>query len=159
MYDNIFKIDYNTLAVQLLPTNRRKPVNIAFVKVLAFPFILILNELRSYREKTIYRLQHDSRIGKIEKLLNDTFDIADKSIRIVGKKRGSQNYSYYLDENRPQLTTPIYTYYGNEQLAFQVDFEVIIPNTLLITESDRIRMDRLVREYADKDKTFTITQE
>lgn len=157
LYNTVFNVNYNNLAIQLLPTHRRKSVFIAFSKVLVLPFVLILNELKSKREQNIYRLQHDSRIGKIEKVLNDNFDIANRQIRIIGKKRGSQTFSYFSDENKPQLITPLYTYYGNEQLAFNVDFEVLLPNNLLIKAADIKRMERLINIYIDKDKTFIIT--
>lgn len=156
LYENIFNVDYNKLVIQLLPTSRRKPLFIAFSKILMVPFNLILNDLKNQRQKNIYRLQHDSRIGKIEKVLNDSFDRSERRIRIFGNKRGSQLFSYFLDENKPKLYTPVYTYYGNELLAFTLDFEVVLPSNLLINDAEIKRMERLVEIYADKDKTFII---
>ncbi|MEE9408117.1 MAG: hypothetical protein V3V28_08590 [Polaribacter sp.] len=156
LHDNVFKIDFYALAVQLMPVQWRKPRHIAFVKVLVTPFVLMLQQLRKYRSTTIYKLQHDSRIGKVEKVLNDKFDIIERRILIIEGQRKRQNYSFYRSENREALATPFVTYSQDEVAEFSSDFEVCIPTVVGLISSDLTQLNTLVRYYADKDKHFVI---
>jgi len=156
LYDNAFKIDFYTLAVQLMPLKWRKPIHIAFVKVLVSPFVLLLFQLQKSRKENIYKLQHDARVGKIEKVLNDTFDRIERRIIIVDGERKKQTYSYFSEENKTQLTTPFTTYFPEEVAEFSADFEVCVPLVVGLIASDFTRLNSLVKYYADKDKHFII---
>ena len=154
--ENAFKIDFYTLAVQLMPINWRKPIHIAFVKVLVTPFVLLLQQLRRHRTNTVYKLQHDGRIGKVEKVLNDSFDKIERRILIVEGERKNQNYSYFRSENKEHLATPFTTYSTEEVSEFSADFEIRIPVEVGLIASDLTRANTLARYYADKDKHFII---
>lgn len=156
IYNNAFLVDFNTLAIQLMPVNWRKTKHIAWVKVLVYPFVLILQKLRKSRKENIYKLQHDGRIGKIEKVLNDTFDRVERRISIIEGERKNQNYSYFRNENKEQLATPFITYSIDEIAEFSADFQIIIPTEVGLITSDITRLNTLARYYADKDKHFTI---
>jgi hypothetical protein len=154
LYNNAFNIDFKTLAIQLMPVKWRKPIHIAFVKVLVSPFVLLLENLQKSRAENIYKLQHDGRIGKLEKVLNDTFDKIERRIVIQDGERKSQVHCYYQEESYQQLELPYTAYYPSEVAEFSADFEVCIPVGLI--ESDLIRLKSLVNYYADKDKHFII---
>lgn len=156
LYDKAFQINYYTLAIQLMPINWRKPIHMAFVKVLVSPFVMLLNQLNKFRNDTIYKLQHDSRIGKIEKVLNDNFDVVERRITIIEGQRKNQNYSYYRTENKEPLETPFITYSIEELSEFSADFEICIPIAVGLIDSDLIRLNTLSRYYADKDKHFIL---
>jgi hypothetical protein len=156
LYDNAFKINYYTLAIQLMPTNWRKPIHIAFVKVLVSPFVLILRQLTKFRTESIYKLQHDGRIGKVEKVLNDKFDVVLRRILIIEGQRKNQTYSYFRTENKEPLETPFITYSIDELSEFSADFEICIPTAVGLIPSDLQRLNTLAKYYADKDKHFTI---
>tara|TARA_R110002126_G_scaffold274766_1_gene419964 strand:+ start:1479 stop:1961 length:483 start_codon:yes stop_codon:yes gene_type:complete len=156
LYNNAFKINYYTLAIQLMPTNWRKPIHIAFVKVLVSPFVLILRQLNKFRTESIYKLQHDGRIGKIEKVLNDKFDVVERRILIIEGQRKNQTYSYFRTENKEPLETPFITYNIDELAEFSADFEICIPTAVGLITSDLTRLNTLAKYYADKDKHFTI---
>jgi hypothetical protein len=156
LYDNAFKINYYVLAIQLMPIKWRKPVHTAFVKVLVSPLVLILNQLNKFRTESIYKLQHDGRIGKIEKVLNDKFDVIERRILILEGQRKKRTYSYFRTENKKPLETPFITYSIDELAGFSADFEICIPTEVGLIDSDLIRLNTLAKYYADKDKHFTI---
>jgi hypothetical protein len=156
IYNNAFLLDFNTLAIQLMPVTWRKPKHIAWLKVLVYPFVLILQKLRKSRKENIYKLEHDGRIGKIEKVLNDKFDVVERRILIIEGQRKNQNYSYFSNENKEQLATPLITYSIDEIAEFSADFEICIPTEVGLITSDITRLNTLARYYADKDKHFTI---
>ena len=156
LYNNAFQVDFYTLAIQLMPVKWRKPIHIAFVKVLASPFVLLLKNLRKSRSENIYKLQHDARVGKIEKVLNDKFDRIERRISIQDGERKKQNYSYFREENKPQLETPFTTYFPSEVAALSADFEICVPTEVGLITSDLTRLNTLVKYYADKDKQYII---
>jgi hypothetical protein len=156
LYNNAFKVNYYTLAIQLMPTKWRKPIHMAFVKVLVSPFVLMLKQFNNFRTETIYKLQHDSRIGSIEKVLNDQFDFIERRIIIVEGQRLNHQYSYYSYENKEQLETPFYSYSPGEISSFSADFEIWIPTAVGLIESDITRLETIAKYYTDKDKHFTI---
>ena len=156
LYHNSFNINYYTLAIQLMPVKWRKPIHIAFVKVLVSPFVFLLQNFQKTRLENIYKLEHDSRVGKIEKVLNDKFDKIERRITIQDGERKNQTYSYFLEENKPQLQTPFITYFPEEVADFSADFEVCIPLIIGLIESDYTRLNSLIKYYADKDKHFII---
>jgi hypothetical protein len=156
LHNNLFEINLFTLAIQLMPTNRRTPIHMAFIKVLVSPFNLLLQELKKHRADNIYKLQHDSRLGSVQKVLNDKFDKVLRRITIIEGQRLNQNYSYYSTENKEPLETPFYTYSADEITEFTADFEICIPIAVGLIESDITRLNTLARYYADKDKHFII---
>lgn len=155
LHNYLFEVNYRTLAIQLMPTKWRKPIHIGFVKVLIYPFVLILNELKASRKENIYRLQHDARVGIMQKMLNDKFDTVDRRIFIFDGQRKDPIYIYTPQENRPKYA-PFWIYTPQTIAAETADFEVHVPQAVGLPNSELQRMERLVRYYADKDKTFTI---
>lgn len=156
LYNSLFSLDFYKLAVQHLPISKRTAIHIAFVKALVSPFVLLLKDLQKSRKANIYDLQHNGRVGKIEKVLNDNFDRIERRIRIQDGQRRKQTYSYFREENKPQLETPFTTYFPEEVAEFSADFEVTVPVEVGLINSDFTRLRGLVKKYADKDKHFII---
>lgn len=156
LYNKLYDINLYTLAIQLMPIKWRTPIHIAFVKVLVSPFTLLLQELKRFRADTIYKLQHESKIGNIQKVLNDTFDRVERRITIIEGQRLNQVYCYYREENFKQLELPYVAYYPEEITEFTADFKICIPTAVGLIQSDLTRLNTLARYYADKDKHFII---
>lgn len=174
IFDNVFEIDYDDLVVELLPTRLRKPKHIFWLRLLITPYKKMLNELRVFRQQSLYKITHDSRSGSIENVVNDAFDIDERRIRIRRPQKGVPTYltqftPFYLstgeqqaEESNPLITylpqfTPFYIYNEGEAAEVFVDFEVVLPKDLNLQASDEIRLKSLVKYYALKDKTFKIT--
>ena len=155
-YENAFKINYYKVSIQLMPIQWRKPLNVAFVKFLTILFDLLLVKLLKTRKQNLYLLQHDGRIGKIEKVLNDKFDKIERRIGLIDGDRKNQTYSYFSQENKTQLTTPFVSYFPEEVAEFSADFIVEVPLVVGLIDSDYLRLNSLVKFYADKDKHFII---
>lgn len=172
--DNLFEINYDKLIVELLPTRLRKPKQIYWLSLLISPYKKMLTELKAFRTESLYKVQHDSRTGSIENVLNDSFDPIERRIRIARTNNTTATYlpqytPFFIEtgdqeaeESNPLITylaqfTPFYIYQENEVSEYFVDFEVKVPTDLGIQPTDELRLTALVKYYALKDKTFKIT--
>jgi hypothetical protein len=155
LYNNLFLADLDLLAIQLLPVKWRDPIHIAFLKVLISPFKQQLKRLVSERNdpfKNIYKLTHDSRVGRLEKVLNDRYDISERRIRIGPGNRIQSLYLY--TEAEPRQTYLPQTVYTQEEIAAKnTDFTVLIPVAVIFNEQE---LNFLIKYYAAKDKQYKI---
>lgn len=155
LYNNLFLTDLNELAVQLLPTKWRNPIHIAFLKVLILPFRNQLTRLRNQRTRNIYVLEHDARVGRLEKVLNDRFDFLERRIRIGPGNRIQSLYLYKQSEAQ-QTFLPKYVYTQKEISERNTDFIVLIPVALNIKGQELETLHYLVKYYTNKDKNFKV---
>tara|TARA_B110000285_G_scaffold212071_1_gene255309 strand:- start:2096 stop:2575 length:480 start_codon:yes stop_codon:yes gene_type:complete len=155
LYNNLFLTDLDLLATQLLPVKWRNPLHIAFLKVLIYPFKLQLKRLISERNdpfKNIYKLTHDSRVGRLEKVLNDRFDISDRRI-MIGPGNRIQSLYLYTKSEAQQTYLPQYVYTQEEIADRNLDFTVLIPGAVIFNAQE---LNFLVKYYAPKDKQYKI---
>lgn len=152
LYNNVFLSDLDTLAVQLLPVKWRNPIHIAILKVFIHPFKQQFKRLKTERERNLYVLQHDARVGLLEKVLNDRFDFAQRRIRI-GFGNRIQSLYLYTEAEAQQTYLPKTIYTQDEISARNTDFTVLVPADLIYNESE---MNYLITYYADKDKQYKI---
>lgn len=128
------KIDFNGLVIDMLPNLFRHTVTIEFYKSCVKPLIQIY-------EETLYKMQHDSRVIYLEKMLNEHFAVpgynplahnATKKVFISDAPRISRNYIYLPEEN-----TPLYlgTVYLGSTPAVNYKFIVNIPADYDFSES------------------------
>lgn len=155
LHNNVFKIDVYQLAIQLLPTARRTPINMAFLKVLVLPFKKQLQRLNERRNANIYKLTHDARVGSVEKVLNDRFDIVERRIRITEGNRIDPLYIYQEAEDK-QTYLPATIYTQQEIAERTTDFVVQVPQAIGLTPQDLIALRHLTYEYTEKFNQFKI---
>jgi hypothetical protein len=155
IHNNLFETDIDTLAVQLLPIHWRNPIHVAFVKVFVLPFKLQLQRLRSERTRNIYLLEHDSRVGRLEKVLNDRFDFSERRIRI-GSGNRIQSLYLYTEAEAKETYIPETIYTSAEIASRNTDFTVLIPSVLNIRDTELDSLHYLVTYYAGKDKQYKI---
>ncbi len=155
IYDNLFLADIPTMAVQLMPTKWRKPIHIAWLKVLVYPFEKQLERLRTERKKNIYKLSHDSRVGRVEKVLNDRFDVVDRRIRIGEGNRINTLY-LYTEAEAQQTYLPKYVYTQQEIADRSTDFVVLVPLVINLPQTELDALRYLTKYYTGKDKLFKI---
>ncbi|MBD5230311.1 MAG: hypothetical protein HDS69_09825 [Bacteroidales bacterium] len=72
--NGIFNVNLKRLALLTLPTWLRRPLVGALVYAGVTPLGRLLQELRSYRNTTRYRLRHNGQVCKLRGVLNDEFD-------------------------------------------------------------------------------------
>ena len=152
IYNNLFASDLDTLAIQLLPTKWRKTIHIAFLKVLIIPFKMQFDRLKSERTRNIYILQHDARVGRLEKVLNDRFDASSRRIRIGAGNR-IQSLFLYTETEAQQTYLPQTVYTQQEISERNVDFTVLVPSDVTFLDQE---MKYLTTYYSNKDKQYKI---
>jgi hypothetical protein len=155
IFDNAFQLNIYQLAIQLLPTARRTPIMIAFVKVLATPFKKQLERLNIKRAENIYKLTHDARVGRVEKVLNDKYDVVDRRIRIGSGNRIAPLYIYQEAEDK-QTYLPAFVYTQQEIKDRTTDFVVLVPVAIGLDANDLLAMWHLVYYYTEKFNQFNI---
>ena len=155
LYDSVFQTDLEQLAIQMMPTKWRKPRHIAFIKLMVFPFKKQLETLRAQRKKNIYVLTHDSRVGRVEKVLNDRFDTVQRRIRIGAGNRINALY-LYTEAEAQQTYLPKIIYSQQEIADKNTDFTVEVPADLNMPISEINALRYLTTKYTDKDKLFKI---
>lgn len=154
-YNNVFKISLYVLVVQLMPTRLRKPKHEAWLKLLAWPFQKILDQLNAYRTIKLKELSYNYQVGSIEKLLNDTFDSVERRIRLTEGVYIVPATIYTPTENKP-LEMPFVIYTPEELASGNGDFIVQVPSALNLSDGDMIRLNALTRYYCLDDKAFKI---
>lgn len=155
LYDNAFKIDLNKIAIQLLPTRRRTPIMIAFVKVLIYPFKKQFEAFRLQREKNIYKMSHSSAVGHVQKVLNDHYDKVSRRITIAPGNRISPLY-LYTDAEAKQTYLPQTVYTQKEIKERNTDFEVLVPAAIGLTTEDLLALKFLTKDYTHEYRNFKI---
>lgn len=81
--DALFAVNMKRLALLTLPTWLRRPLAGALVYAGVAPLGRLLQELRTYRISTRYRLRHNGQVCKLRGVLNDLFDEEQRRIRIL----------------------------------------------------------------------------
>lgn len=155
IYDSIFEINMEQLAIDILPPEWIKPIHISWAKLIAQPYVLQLSKLKEQRTRNIYIMTHDSRVGRVQKVLNDHFDSIERRIKIGPGNIIDKLYLYTQQESK-QTYLPQSVYTDQEIAERNIDFTVIIPQGLNLPELDLTRLDYMVRFYTNKDKTFKI---
>lgn len=71
------KIDYNKLAVLLLPTFLRQPILMSLARILIVPLQRLHDEHHAARAERMYQLRHTSQICHIKDALNREFAVGN----------------------------------------------------------------------------------
>jgi hypothetical protein len=122
-----FKIDYNKLAVLLLPTFLRGDIMIRFIQVLLSPISTLHSQWMSGRSDHIYRLEHNGQVCYLRKVLNDSFDNQLRRIYITDGSRYERNYVYTNVEQQPRYLKTIYLRQSSDYADTGVDFRIVVP--------------------------------
>lgn len=145
--------DVNKLGKIWLPTGLRK----AGIEALIGVFIAPINTLYL---KTLYQMQHDSRVIYLEKLLNETYEISgyDKNnhtdtrqIYIEDTPAIERMYIFQKEELKPLFLND-YVYLDVSPIVYY-SFIVWVPETLVF---DNKKMSRLIDYYRLAGKKFEI---
>lgn len=89
-----YKVDYNKLAILLLPTFLRKPKLVAFIQALIAPIDSIYYQWSNWRVKNIYKLEHTGQICYLRGSLNDDFDPVERRIRVIDSQLYDTTYIF-----------------------------------------------------------------
>jgi len=149
-----YKVNFNILAVQLLPTFLRKPKRMALVKCLVKPLMQVYDVWLLYRESNLYKLQHNGQRCFFRKALNDNLDPELRRI-YIGELEGSPtSYIYTPTERNPQYLGTKYLLRSVDTLDNAVDFTVFVPEE--VYEVDKFKLEYLINFYKPASKRFNI---
>ena len=151
MNHNIFNIDFNRLATWLVPKFRRKEKLMAFVRLLATPFIYTYNDFLTFKKAKLYQLKITPQKCYLERLLNDRYDFTQRRIYIENGKDKPPFYIFRRDEQKPKYirrrseNLPKHIYTRGESGILQDDFVVFVPMDIVFAMAE---MGSLISVYA-----------
>jgi hypothetical protein len=164
---NVYSINWNIFSDNQLMGKLRKPKIRSFAKILLHPMKLLHLDFLNFRQKCLYRIQHNSQICYMEAMLNDLFDPSLRRIRIVNVTFLEPIYFYEPEENRdvyfyePEEGRDVYFREEEDFAGDGVDFLVCVPpdlqpQTEAATMAYITRMSGEVEYYKLYSKNFKI---
>lgn len=163
MYENIFNIDFYRLVANYLPIRKRTAEFMHWLFCLIEPVIRLHEQFMRFRDRTNYKLAHTPQVFSIENVLNDSFDRVQRRIFIEDGIYTFPVYFYDRAENKPVRfndraeNDPIRFYDRSTLGQLGVDFTIVLPNGLNLSNAEMIRLKTLVDFYRLPDKTYTVT--
>lgn len=151
-----YKIDFNRLAMMLLPTFLRKPIIVAYLQVMLKPIKDIHYDWLLKRDTVdFYALNHTGQVCRLRKVLNDRLDNTLRRIRIGEGTAFPQEYIWTESEQDAQwLDDTFYVYTENEYENTGVDFTVFVPQQIKIDSI--FTLDYLLKYYKLAGKRYKI---
>ena len=104
-----FKIDWNILALDNIPTMLRKPTTATFAQLLLKPIQSLYYKWNNWRIDNIYKLEHTGQVCSLEGSLNDKFDPFERRI--------------YIGDGQFYETTYIFTEAEEQELWMETESE------------------------------------
>ncbi len=157
-----YDINYNRLALAIVPLKLRKSLlmNILYVMVSGVRRAAAI--FTTYREDTNYRLSHNGQVCYLRAVLNDRFDWQDRRITIEDVEPEEGTILYRRSLNRflmaPKRSTGQAIILNKRAFSGSnsVDFTVVVPAALRGTFNEA-QMKALVDTYKLASKRYTIT--
>lgn len=157
---NIYNISLPRLVLLLLPLPYRKQSWVSWLLALIAPFKELNVLFKIFRKDSSYKILHTPQVYSMENVLNDAFDPTLRRIYIVDGIYKAPVYFYEPDENKPvhffEIEPAVYFYEPGELEHLDVDFVVVLPLGMNLTDSEMIRLKALIDYYRLPDKTYTI---
>lgn len=151
-----YTIDYSRLKDLLLPTFMRKAKTRTYLLALMLPLDTLYTQFMAYRRDTIYKLQHNGQVVLLQKVLNDRFDKDQRRIYIDDGIVNDPTYVYTHAEDKPVHLGTQYIYSRAELAYKDVNFTVVLPAGMTLSDEERIRMQSLINYYKLASKTYRI---
>lgn len=98
-----YNLDINKLTTLLTPTFLRKQKFLAWLRVLHFPLIKVVDDFNFNRNENLYNLAHNGQVCYLRGALNDRFDPSQRRIRITDGNRYKREYIYTDGEQKPRF--------------------------------------------------------
>lgn len=151
-----FNVNWNRLAVLLLPTFLRSEVTKAWISLLISPVNDIHYWWLQFRKQNIYNLAHNSQKCYLRAALNDRFDNELRRIRIDDGNSFKRQYIYTDAEQKTKFLGIMFLYDDSDYADTGVDFIVVVPAGLLYSIYE---MKSLIDFYRLASKRYKIITE
>lgn len=148
-----YNLNINRLTELLTPTFLRKEKFLAWLRVLHFPLIKVLDDFNFSRNENLYNLANNGQVCYLRGVLNDRFDRTQRRIKIAEGNRYKREYIYTLGEQKPRYLGKMYLRQNTDYADTGVDFIVLIPNNLQYNEYE---MKALIDFYKLASKRYKI---
>lgn len=160
---NFYNTDLNKLVALTLPVLLRKLGTVNWLLALIQPFKDLHKQFMVYRYSALYKIQHTPQVYSMENVFNDAFDAALKRIFIRDGVYISPVYFYEPAEVKPvhffEDIPGVNFFEPEELLNSEVDFEVVLPIDINLSESELTLLNSLIIFYKLPDKTYKISYE
>lgn len=162
MYEKIYKIKFDEFLLLMLPVRLRRIKMAQWLNCLIFPVMALHSSFLAYRFDTNYKLGHTSQVFSMEDVLNDAFD---NLLRRIYIKDGIYRFPVWFFDRADGKPVPFFDREDDEPVRFfdreslqliDVDFVVVLPIGLNLSEPEMIRLRAMVDFYRLPDKTYTV---
>ena len=150
-----YKINFNKLVVQLMPTFLRQPRMIAFISLFSAELTKLHNAWLIKKSQDEIWLQHNSQVCKLRKILNDEFDDIERRIKITDGQLYDRQYIYTIGEKKPKYLGKIFIRQNTDYADTGIDFFVIVPTNINI-EQNKYKLEALINRYRLASKRYKI---
>ena len=136
MNTKIYNINYNTVVEWLLPIPLRKTRLLAWMKLMATPFIIVYNNILRFRTARLYELKITPSKCYLEQMLRDRYDFSQRRIFISDGIDKPPFYIFQNDELKPKYLrkiiegNPVRIYTSGESGTIGDDFIVFVPKDI-----------------------------
>lgn len=156
---NIYNVNWNKLTSWLTPQPLRLPKMLAFVISLVQAVKNVYLDFIAYRDYTNYWLSITPQVCRMEKALNDRWDIVQRRIEIVDGIDHNAIVLFLKAENKPVTffkkseASPLVLWTKDETAMFTADFLVLVPADVVF---DLAEMTAFIIAMKLVSKTFQI---
>ncbi len=154
---NIYNTDFNRQVSLLLPTFKRKTKMVNFLKSLIKPLIELYQSFKRFRTDSLYKINHNGQVVYLQKVLNDRFDTTLRRIYISDGLFNNPTYVFPYEDGKDIYLNTQYIFNETELEFKDVDFVVVLPADMTVSDEEDIRMRSLINYYKLASKTYKIT--
>lgn len=157
--DKVYNVNWIKLVTWMLPTLMKQPILKAFLDAAMVAINQTHNQFIARKNYIAYWLEIDSQVWRMEKALNDRYDIAQRRIVIVDAVEALPTPFYRPSENKPVVLykksedKKLVLYTKAETAAFTVDFIVKVP---VFVAFDMVEMRAFIDTFKTPSKTYKI---
>lgn len=150
-----YNIDFNKLAVLMIPSFLRKPILAAYLQSLLVPLETLHAEWLQKRSDDWYALNHTGQVYSLRNVLNDKLDEGSRRISISDGNAYPRKYIYTTPENKPVFLGKLFINQNSEFLNTGFDFIVHAPQEIIDTKINEL--NALIIKYKLASKRYKIT--
>lgn len=99
----MYSVDWDHFLNAQIPAWWRRPLLLAWLRVLLSPVVYLYDRYQTYRSGTIYHMRVTPQVCMLELLLNDRFDPVFRRIWIESIFDPQDNYLFQVSEDRPPV--------------------------------------------------------
>ena len=129
--------------------------------------VVYYNQILHFRAESLYKLNHNSQIIYLEKVLNDAFDAETRKIYINNAQINEPVWFYEIADNKPVFfyeiadNKPVYFREESELVGDGIDFTVFVPIQLKPLQTQQLddflnQMRALIDYYKLYSKNYQI---